>query len=133
MSKVCKFATIIKASIEDLSHIAPDTDLYAVCDYFFEKGAGMCVVTLGAKGGYYRSNGQDGVKVTGFIADNPIDFTGAGDSFGAGLMASLSAGKDIRDAVVFGNAVASLVIEKSGGCIWERMPSLGKVKQRINQ
>jgi sugar/nucleoside kinase (ribokinase family) len=131
ISEVARYSSIIKASREDLSYIAPGMEVGEVCEYFFSKGAKQCVVTLGAEGGYYQRAGEKGVHVKNFVADNPIDFTGAGDSFGAGLMVSLSQGRDIRDAVVFGNAVASLVIEKTGGCVWERMPSLEKVRNRI--
>jgi len=131
VSEVAHYSSIIKASREDLSYIAPGMGLGDICEFFFSRGAKMCVVTLGADGAYFQRYGEEGVRVKNFVSDNPIDFTGAGDSFGAGLMVSLSQGKDIRDAVVFGNAVASLVIEKTGGCVWERMPSLEQVKRRI--
>ncbi len=133
VTDVARYATVIKASSEDLMHIAPDTTIDDACSYFFSKGAGMCVVTLGEKGSYYRRAGDIGVHVPGCVSDDPVDFTGAGDSFGAGLMASLSSGRDIRDAVVFGNAVASLVIEKTGGCVRARMPGPQQVAERINQ
>jgi sugar/nucleoside kinase (ribokinase family) len=133
ISDVARYATVIKASSEDLSHIAPNTAIDDVCSFFFSKGATMCVVTLGEKGSYYRQAGDNGVHVPGCVSHCPVDFTGAGDSFGAGLMASLSSGRDIHDAVVFGNAVASLVIEKTGGCVWARMPGPQQVAERINQ
>lgn len=131
ISEVARYCSIIKASREDLRYIAPGLEVKEVCEFFFSKGAKLCVVTLGAEGGYFQRPGEKGVYVKNFLSDNPIDFTGAGDSFGAGLMVSLSQGRDIRDAVVFGNAVASLVIEKTGGCVWERMPSLEQVRSRI--
>ncbi len=133
VSEVAKYCTVIKASREDLTHIAPGMKLDDICDYFFSKGTKLCVVTLGGDGSFFRYAGEPGVYVSNFKVDNPIDFTGAGDSFGAGLMASLSRGKDIRDAVVFGNSLASMVIEKTGGCVWERMPSLEQVTERIEK
>ena len=133
LSEVAKYSTIIKASQEDLTHIAPGMNLDSISRYFFSKGAKTCVVTLGEKGCYLRRAGENEVYIEGFKSDNPIDFTGAGDSFGAGFMASISKDPDIKNAIVFGNAVASLVIEKTGGCIKERMPSLNDVKNRINQ
>ena len=131
LSDVAKYSTIIKASQEDLTHIAPGMNLDSLSRYFFSKGADTIVVTLGEKGSYLNQKGGKEVYISRFEADNPIDFTGAGDSFGAGFMASLSKNQDIESAIVFGNAVASLVIEKTGGCIKERMPSLSDVEKRI--
>ncbi len=133
VSQVTKYSTIIKASYEDLTHIAPHTELDDICAYFFSRGTKICVVTMGAKGSYYRTAGEKGVYVQGYKVDNPVDFTGAGDSFGAGFMACLSKEFDIHNAVIFGNALASLVIEKTGGCVWERMPPLEKVTERIEK
>ena len=91
----------------------------------FSKGTKICVITHQEEWGYFRCNSRAGVYVSSFEADNPVDFTGAGDAFGAGLM-SLSSGKDIKDAVIFGNSLASIVIEKTGSCVLERMPSQEK-------
>lgn len=133
LSQVAKYSSILKASKEDLSHILPGMNLDSISRYFFSKGAKICVVTLGEKGCYFKKSGEKEMFIDGFISDNPVDFTGAGDSFGAGFMASLSRNSDIERAIVFGNAVASLVIEKTGGCIKERMPSLDDVEKRIYQ
>ena len=133
ISQVAKYSSIIKASFEDLTHIAPNLELNDICEYFFSKGAEIIVVTLGAKGSFYQAKGNQGIFVKGFKADNPIDFTGEGDSFGAGFMACISKQTDIPEALIFANALASLVIEQSGGCIWDRMPSLKKVQIRIER
>ena len=131
VSQVAKYCTVMKASREDLTHIAPGMELDDICDYFFARGTKTCVVTLGSKGSFYRRAGEKGVYVKNIDGEKPIDFTGAGDSFGAGLMVSLSRGKDIGDALLYGNALASIVIEKSGGCVWERMPSNERIMERI--
>lgn len=133
LSEVAKYSTIIKASREDLMHIAHGLDLGSIAGYFFSKGAETCVVTLGEKGCYLGRAGEPETYIEGFRSSDPIDFTGAGDSFGAGFMASFCKSIDIERAIVFGNAVASLVIEKTGGCVMERMPSLHDVEDRIHQ
>ena len=63
--------------------------------------------------------------------DGSLDFTGAGDSFGAGFMASYVKEQDMYKAALNGNATASLVIQRSGGCTYGRMPSREKVQMRI--
>ena len=40
--------------------------------------------------------------------------TGAGDSFMAGFIASLAAGRDMHDAVMRGSACAAIVVAKPG-------------------
>jgi len=51
---------------------------------------------------------------TGIYPVEALKPTGAGDSFMAGLLASLSEGRDIRDAVLRGSACASIVVSKPG-------------------
>lgn len=43
-----------------------------------------------------------------------VDSTGAGDSFGAGVIYGLETGMELKDAVRFGNAVASCAVEALG-------------------
>jgi sugar/nucleoside kinase (ribokinase family) len=133
LSEVAKYSTIIKASREDLSLIAPGMNNDSINRYFFSKGAELCVVTLGDKGCYIKDTAEPEVYIEPCKANNPFNFTGAGDSFGAGFMASLSRGSSVVDAAIFGNAVASLMIEKPGGCIKERIPALDMVEERIFQ
>ena len=43
-----------------------------------------------------------------------IDTTGAGDAFNGGLLAALSEGKELWDAVKFANALAALSVQRLG-------------------
>ena len=57
----------------------------------------------------------DGKEIrTGIFPVEALKPTGAGDSFMAGLLASLSEGRDIRDAVLRGSACASIVGSRPG-------------------
>ena len=136
IKNLCNFTTILKASEEDLRHIAPGRDIDQAAEIFLKSGAKICVFTLGERGSFYKASGEEGVyvgsfKPHSFLEDGRLDFTGAGDSFGAGLVSSYSEKRDIFEAVMYGNAVASLVIERTGGCILSRMPSNDKVMKRI--
>jgi 5-dehydro-2-deoxygluconokinase len=51
---------------------------------------------------------------TGIYPVDAIKPTGAGDSFMAGLMAALSEGRPIKEAVLRGSACASIVVSKPG-------------------
>lgn len=133
---LCKNSTIIKASEEDLQSIIPGKTAEEAVQYLVSAGAGKVVVTLGSNGVLYKEGNGEIVYLKPFkakseIKDGSLDFTGAGDSFGAGFMASYVKERDMYKAAVNGNATASLVIQKSGGCTYDRMPSQARVKERI--
>lgn len=133
---LCQNATIIKASEEDLASIFPGKTVEEAVDYLVKAGAPNVVVTLGGKGALFKENKKEVQYIDSFhaVSENPdgsLDFTGAGDSFGAGFMASYVKERDMRKAAVNGNATASLVIQKSGGCTLGRMPSRERVEKRI--
>lgn len=135
---LCKHATVIKASQEDLASIVPGKTVEEAADYLTKAGAKHVVVTLGSNGAMYRTGTgsleyADPMPAVSEMPDSGFDYTGAGDSFGAGFMVSYVQNQDIRQAVINGNATASLVIQKSGGCTFARMPQKKQVDQRIRQ
>lgn len=81
--------------------------------YFRSKGVKYAVITLGANGVYISSEEFEG-HVPAFKIDNVVDTTGAGDAFSGGLCAALAEGKGIKEAAIFGNAVAGLNVTKVG-------------------
>lgn len=134
---LCKNSTIIKASDEDLRSIMPGMETEEAVAFLLKAGAKNVVVTLGGRGALYCKEGSDEIRyVNAFKAsskteDGTLDFTGAGDSFGAGFMARFAAGAPMDECVLNGNATASLVVEKTGGCIFSRMPDREKIDSRL--
>jgi len=133
---LCRNTTIIKASQEDLSSIIPGRNVEDAVSHLIDAGAGMVVVTLGADGAFYRMGSGKPVyrrpfKARSEMPDGALNFTGAGDAFGAGFMASYVKDEDVDRAVEYGNATASLVVQRSGGCIFNRMPTKEIVNKRI--
>lgn len=132
---LCQNSTIIKASEEDLQSIIPGKTPEEALEYLVNAGAKNVVITLGEKGVMYKSEQGTVDYVKPFVAqsqieDGSLDFTGAGDSFGAGFMASFISEQNMTKAAINGNATASLVIEKSGGCTFDRMPTEEQVLER---
>lgn len=75
------------------------------------------VETLGSRGTAVRAPGQDRIVVPALIVQDPVDMAGAGDSFTAGFLARWIAGsKDMKGAAAFGNATASLKVQRRGAC-----------------
>jgi 5-dehydro-2-deoxygluconokinase len=69
----------------------------------------------------------DGQEIrTGIYPVDALKPTGAGDSFMAGLLAGLSEGRDMRDAVLRGSACASIVVSRPG-CA-PAMPDTGSLR-----
>lgn len=80
--------------------------------YFYDRGVQKVLITLGSKGVFVSSEGREEI-VPAFKVD-AVDTTGAGDAFNGGLLAALSEGKDIWEAVRFAGALAALSVQKLG-------------------
>ncbi|MFD2831540.1 ribokinase [Corticicoccus populi] len=70
------------------------------------------IVTLGEKGAVYF-DGEKEVRVPAVLT-NPVDTTGAGDTFNGALAAFLNKGYSLRTAVEAGNKASSIAIKKIG-------------------
>lgn len=79
-------------------------------DQSLERYPNKLIVTLGEKGARFY-NGKKHVFIKGFHT-NPVDTTGAGDTFNGSLAVALTDGKNIEEAVRFANASASIAVEK---------------------
>ena len=75
-------------------------------------GAAIVVYKLGPEGSVAFADGDQ--ITTGIFPADAIKPTGAGDSFMAGLMASLAEGRSVRDAILRGSACASIVVARPG-------------------
>ncbi|PPR47042.1 MAG: Ribokinase [Alphaproteobacteria bacterium MarineAlpha5_Bin9] len=79
-----------------------------------DKGIKNVIITLGAKGSYYKSKKEEFLINAYEPKDKVIDTTGAGDAFNAGLAVGLSEGLSIRDSIKFANVTAGLSTTKIG-------------------
>lgn len=81
------------------------------------------IVTRGEKGGSYSVNGR--LVTVSAPRVKPVDTTGAGDCFNAGLAYSLAQRSQVGDAVKFAVTAASLSVQKFGA--QNGMPTLEEV------
>jgi sugar/nucleoside kinase (ribokinase family) len=72
----------------------------------------MCFMTSGKEGAYVAYDGKSSL-IPGFPV-KPIDTTGAGDSFAAGVLYGLTHGYSPEKAARWGNYVASRVVQEVG-------------------
>lgn len=81
-------------------------------EVFHSWGISGVVITMG-KNGVYASDGTTAKMVPAYQVEC-VDTTGAGDAFNGGFVTALSEGKNLFEASVFGNALASLAVQKFG-------------------
>ena len=79
---------------------------------FLEKGVKNVVITMGSLGAF----ATDGKKseLVPRLNVNAIDTTGAGDAFNGGFVMALSEGRDLFEALRYGNATGALSVTKLG-------------------
>ena len=89
-----------------------EQDAQRAAEAFFAKGVKEVVITLGSMGAF-ASNGKRSELVPRLHVD-AIDTTGAGDAFNGGFVTALDEGKDLFDALRFGNVTGALSVTKLG-------------------
>lgn len=77
-----------------------------------EKPGRIVIYKMGEKGAVTLTDGQE--IHTGIYPVTAVKPNGAGDSFMAGLLASVAAGHSLKDAVMRGSACASIVVSQPG-------------------
>jgi len=116
-------STMVKASDADIAWLYPEVDLESAARSLLGRGPQLVVVTLGAEGAFGLCAGTE-VRVAAPVVD-VVDTIGAGDAFGAGLLAWLFDHDrltrdlrldtdELRDALDFACLVASITCTRAG-------------------
>ena len=88
VSALAEYATIIKASIEDLELLWPSKSVDAIAKQWLDLGVALVVVTLGSRGSLaYTADHAVAMDAT---KTKVVDTVGAGDSFQAALLHGLA-------------------------------------------
>ncbi|MTT32368.1 hypothetical protein GMB86_10155 [Terrilactibacillus sp. BCM23-1] len=111
---------------EELLHLTGASSIEEGVEILFNKGANQIVVKCGDKGATaYLKN--DVIHHSGYPT-KAYDTTGAGDSFNAGFMYKLVNGSDMKTALAFGNALASIVVSRKDN----RYPDITEIEEVLN-
>ncbi len=111
-------AHLIKVSVEELAFLSGDADMTAAARRLWHPALRLLVVTQGADGCTYFTPQESG-HLPSFPV-SPVDATGAGDGFVAGLLSGLLdcdltwQQADLRRALRLGNAVGALTTLERG-------------------
>ena len=137
MRSLIPYVDLMKISDEETELLTDEKEVEKAAEILYRQGVKIVAVTLGHKGAYiYGKDG--GCVVPGFEVTQIGDTNGAGDSFWGGFLYQIiGSGKRVeeltKDDLVkfarFGNAVASLCVEKKGAI--PAMPTLEQVRERL--
>ena len=137
MRSLIPYVDLMKISDEEAELLTDEKEVEKAAETLYRQGVKIVAVTLGHKGAYiYGKDG--GCVIPGFEVIQIGDTNGAGDSFWGGFLYQIiGSGKRLeeltKDDLVkfarFGNAVASLCVEKKGAI--PAMPTLEQVKKRL--
>ncbi|WP_103104449.1 carbohydrate kinase family protein [Brevibacillus reuszeri] len=132
-------ANIVKLSEEEVAFLTPTGNVNEATDWLIQEyGNQLILVTLGAKGCFYRTQNHSGI-VRGFKID-AVDTTGAGDAFFGGMLYQILEAKEdiatlsqteLEQMIRFANAVGALATTKTGAI--PAMPTLEEVERFIEQ
>lgn len=101
-------ATYITPNEHELASLYPHMSTEEVLLHNEEK----IIVTLGKEGVSYAKDGH--IKTIPAFVMDPVDTTGAGDTFNGAFATAIVNGKSLEEALRFGNAAAALSITRLG-------------------
>jgi len=101
-------------SLEEAQKLTGETEPDRIADRFFERGVANVIIKLGKEGALFCPAGQERFRLATYRSVQPVDTTGAGDSFCAGFLAGLAQGWDFRSSGAFANAVGTHCIMAVG-------------------
>ena len=104
-------------------------DARRAAQVFLDKGVKNVVITMGALGAF----ATDGVRseLLPRLNVNAIDTTGAGDAFNGGFVMALSEGRDLFEALRYGNATGALSVTRLGTA--PSMPSRSEIDAMVRE
>ena len=113
LSRAGEASDLIVGNDEEFGFMAGGIEKgFAKAQELASKPGRIVIYKMGEKGAVTLVGGQE--IETGIFPVTAVKPNGAGDSFMAGLLASVAAGSELRDAVMRGSACASIVVSKPG-------------------
>ncbi len=111
---------------EQLTGIAVRDEVSArqAAEKLLQAGARHAIITLGARGAFWLSSGEEGFVPGRAVA--VVDTTAAGDCFSGGLACALARGQSLGEAVEFASLAAALSVTRLGA--QPSMPTAAEVR-----
>ncbi|TDH36244.1 sugar kinase [Pseudohoeflea suaedae] len=106
-------SSIVLPSFDDETRIFGDADIEATATRYLDAGAGLAIVKNGG-GDMLIAAENDCTRLESLVRVDPVDTTGAGDSFNGGFLAAIAEGAALPDAAKRAHAVAARVVMQRG-------------------
>ncbi len=138
MRSLLPLVDVMKLSDEEIGLICDAETVEQAAERLLAEGIKVVCVTLGKKGAYVAT--ADGCATVKGIDLPAVDTTGAGDAFWGGFLYSLVksklpleqiTAKDAAQFAYFGNATATLCVQKRGAI--PAMPTLPEVEELLQR
>lgn len=111
INEMASSADIVLPGINEGKILVGSDDPETIADFYLKgEKTKTVIVKIGAKGAYVKTKDGNSYTVGGFNVDNIVDTVGAGDGFALGVITALLDGKDMKSAVLGGNAIGALQI-----------------------
>lgn len=109
------YIDIFMPSIDEAKELAKEETPEKMADVFFDNGVGKVVIKCGSAGCFYKESKQDkGAMLPAYKIENPVDTTGAGDSFCSGFLAAYARDEAFADCIKAGNATGAHCVMGKG-------------------
>lgn len=139
MRSLLPYVDIMKLSEEETELLTDHRDVREAAEALYHQGIKVIAITLGGDGTYLYSK-EGGSLVPGFAVRQVEDTNGAGDAFWGSFLYKLSQSnksleelgrEELEEFAEFGNAAASLCVEKRGAI--PAMPGLQQIEERLRR
>jgi len=113
--RVLKKVDLILLNDSEAKLLSEDSNLFKAARWILSKGPRMAVIKKGEHGVFFTS-GNSSFLAPAYPLESLRDPTGAGDSFGGGMIGYLSKARKvneatIRKAIIYGSAIGSFCVE----------------------
>lgn len=108
-------ADVVLPGIEEGKILMGSEDPEEIANFYLKgRRTKTVIVKIGPKGAFVKNSDGTSFTVKGFKVDNVVDTVGAGDGFALGVITALLEGKELKSAVLRGNAVGALQVQTPG-------------------
>ncbi|MBQ7076355.1 MAG: carbohydrate kinase family protein [Clostridia bacterium] len=126
------YIDIFMPSIDEARELAKKETPEEMADVFFKNGAGKVVIKCGSTGCFYKENKDaQGRMLPAYKIENPVDTTGAGDSFCSGFLAAYARDEQFEDCIKSGNATGAHCVMGKGAT--SGIPTYDVIKNFIKE
>lgn len=108
------YLDLFMPSYDEAVQLSGERDPSRQADQFHACGAREVIIKLGGDGAFFREEGGESYRLPTYRTIKPVDTTGAGDAFCAGLLAGLAQGWSLRESGRLANAVGTHCITAIG-------------------